>query len=179
LNVTSVLFKKAPNDELDFVADSALDITATDGLAKLIRMLASDKDGEVTAAVKAMKRTLTDRGMDFHALADLVANGSGGKAALADAYKNGLRDGIKAARECGVADGGGVDDEIAAWCELAKACLSRRRRLSEKEITFVEQMVRWTSLGRTPSYKQGTWLNSLYQRCKTREKKGNKNGYQA
>src|SRR6266853_2908868 len=41
-----------------------------DKLKKLIPMLASDKDGEVIAAVGAIKRTLQSGGSDFH---DLVA----------------------------------------------------------------------------------------------------------
>jgi hypothetical protein len=50
-------------------------------LANLIRMLASDKDGEVLAAVAALKRTLAGSGADLHTLAASVesANSPGGR----------------------------------------------------------------------------------------------------
>jgi hypothetical protein len=39
---------------------------------KLLRLLASDKDGEVIAIVAAIKRTLASRSLDFHDLAVAV-----------------------------------------------------------------------------------------------------------
>ena len=79
-----------------------LNIEARDKLKKLIPMLASDKDGEVIAAVGAIKRTLQSNGSDFHDLAaklskqqrqiiplaivpDITING---KVATADRVKN-------------------------------------------------------------------------------------------
>jgi hypothetical protein len=44
-------------------------------LAKLLRLLSSDKDGEVLAAVAAIKRTLDIADMDLHDLADAVTAG--------------------------------------------------------------------------------------------------------
>jgi len=41
-------------------------------LGKLIRLLASDKPGEITAAAEAIGRTLQSSGLDFHALANVV-----------------------------------------------------------------------------------------------------------
>jgi hypothetical protein len=41
-------------------------------LAKCIRMLSSDKPGDITAAVGALQRTLKSAGADFHALARVV-----------------------------------------------------------------------------------------------------------
>jgi hypothetical protein len=41
-------------------------------LAKLFRLLASDKDGEVIATVAAIKRTLDTADLDLHDLADAV-----------------------------------------------------------------------------------------------------------
>lgn len=45
-------------------------------LAKLIPMLASDRDGEVVATVRAIGRTLAGAGADFHALAAVVGAGA-------------------------------------------------------------------------------------------------------
>ena len=61
-------------------------------LGKLIRLLSSDKDGEVLGAVGAIKRTLKSANLDVHDLAGLVENG---RAAgfdgfvLKDAYERG------------------------------------------------------------------------------------------
>jgi hypothetical protein len=44
-------------------------------IGKLIRMLGSDKSGEVLAAVAALGRVLETTDMDFHSLADAVADG--------------------------------------------------------------------------------------------------------
>jgi hypothetical protein len=41
-------------------------------LGKLIRLLASDKPGEVAAAAQAIGRQLQSSGRDFHTLADIV-----------------------------------------------------------------------------------------------------------
>jgi hypothetical protein len=40
--------------------------------AKLIRLLGSDKDGEILAGVGALKRVLKSEGLSFHELADIV-----------------------------------------------------------------------------------------------------------
>jgi hypothetical protein len=47
-------------------------------LGKLVRLLASDRDGEVVAAVRGLRRTLASAGMDFHGLAALVEKGTNG-----------------------------------------------------------------------------------------------------
>jgi hypothetical protein len=41
-------------------------------LGKLIRLLASDKPGEVAATAQAIERTLRSAGLDFHSLASVV-----------------------------------------------------------------------------------------------------------
>jgi hypothetical protein len=48
-------------------------------IGKLLRMLSSDKDGEVIAAVGALKRTLAAGDLDLHDLADAVEAGLGGQ----------------------------------------------------------------------------------------------------
>jgi hypothetical protein len=47
----------------------------TEKVAKLVRLLGSDKDGEVLAAVAALKRTLGVAGIDMHDLADVITVG--------------------------------------------------------------------------------------------------------
>jgi hypothetical protein len=43
-------------------------------LGKLLRLLGSDKEGEVTAAVAAMDRVLEGAGLDFNTFADLMTD---------------------------------------------------------------------------------------------------------
>ena len=47
----------------------------TDKVAKLVRLLASDRDGEVLAAIAALKRTLDIAGMDLHDVAAALQAG--------------------------------------------------------------------------------------------------------
>jgi hypothetical protein len=47
----------------------------TSKLAKLIRLLGSNRDGEVIAAARALQRTLEASGKDLHDLADAVTAG--------------------------------------------------------------------------------------------------------
>jgi hypothetical protein len=49
-----------------------LALAARPAVAKLIRLLASDVDGEVLAAVRALGRALKASGGDFHDLASIV-----------------------------------------------------------------------------------------------------------
>lgn len=53
-------------------AATAIDI---DKIGKLMRILGSDKSGEVLAAVAALGRVLEITDLDFHSLADAVADG--------------------------------------------------------------------------------------------------------
>src|SRR5262249_49157176 len=48
-----------------------------DKLGKCIRLLSSDRDGEVVAAAHAIRRVLQSAGLDVHALADQVENPPG------------------------------------------------------------------------------------------------------
>lgn len=45
-----------------------------DRLQKLVRLLSSDKEGEVLAAVSAMDRILEAAGLDFHTFADFLTD---------------------------------------------------------------------------------------------------------
>jgi hypothetical protein len=62
-------------------------------IGKLIRMLGSDRDSEVLAAVQAIRRTLQGAGRNFHVLAEAVekANGSLSEAEMRKLYEAGFR----------------------------------------------------------------------------------------
>jgi hypothetical protein len=110
-----------------------------DRLAKLVRMLTSDRDGEVVAAARSINRTLKSAGLDIHALAAAIEGNGAGRTAPHE----------------------------PAWHSVACECAARPERLwSDKERAFVADMVRWTQLGGVPSEKQAKWLRSIYVRVR-------------
>ena len=90
-------------------------------LGKLVRLLASDRDGEVVAAVQAIKRTLANVSLDIHALADGIEECNGKKFTEADAieiYQRGVEDGHRAAEQNGALNFSTVGEP--SWNEIAR-----------------------------------------------------------
>ena len=110
---------------------------ASDKLAKLLRLLCSDKDGEVLAAASAIKRTLATEGSDIHALADALCR---------------LQPQHRPRHE---------DDND--WHSIACEC--QAHGLSRREQNFVADMVAWTAF-REPTQKQRAWLLSIHTRVR-------------
>jgi hypothetical protein len=107
-------------------------------LAQLIRLLGSDQEGEVVAAVLAIKRCLAAQGQDLHDLANAIARSAEGLPAA------------PAARQC--------DDHRA----IARWLLDSDARLSPKEWAFVTQMAnRFGSV----SERQEAWLMAIFDRA--------------
>jgi hypothetical protein len=108
-----------------------------DKLAKLVRLLATDKDGERAAAVLAMRRTLEGAGLTFHDFAEMVLWARG-------------------APEQGTAQW---------WLEVTEYLLNTQR-LAGYEMKFVEDMrLRFRLNPNYPaSQKQTSWMVSLYTR---------------
>jgi hypothetical protein len=142
-----------------------LDIPVAERLAKLIRLLGSDREGEVLAAAAALKRVLKENGSDLHDFADRLTAERETKP-LDKAFADGFRAGYHAAEED--APTGNV---VAEWHDIAKYCAAQIDRLQPHERDFVEQMVGWTRRGREPSEKQGRWLDGLYSRLQRHERK--------
>ena len=115
-------------------------------LAKLVRLLSSDKDGEVLAAALAIKRTLAAEGSDIHALADALCRPQPQQ---------------KEEPQRPPPPPPGEDDWHAMSCE----CQAHGERLSQREQDFVDDMVRWTVF-REPTEKQQAWLLSIYRRVR-------------
>jgi hypothetical protein len=119
---------------------------ASDKLAKLVRLLSSDKDGEVLAAALAIKRTLAAEGSDIHALADALCRPQ------PQQKEEPRRPPPPPPRE---------ED----WHGMSCECQAHGERLSQREQDFVDDMVRWTAFGE-PSEKQQAWLLSIYRRVR-------------
>jgi hypothetical protein len=105
-------------------------------VAQLIRLLASDRDGEALAACRALGRTLASVGQDFHSLAAVERP----EPAAQVHYE------YTAPRA----------DASARW--LAE---HHMHRLTAKEQSFVRDMLAWSG---QPTERQRQWLRSIVQR---------------
>jgi hypothetical protein len=119
-------------------------------LAKFIRLLASDVDGEALAAVRALGRALRASGYDFHDLAQIIeapATAPGGSAGA------GFRNHFD-----------GDDDETELpWQLMVDACTNHPGRFTSRERQFLQTMKRWRG---TPTSKQLNWLVALFERVR-------------
>ncbi len=115
-------------------------------LGKLLPVLASNHDGEVVAAARAIGRTLQAAGLDFHALAGAVTSPAAAPSPQpqpADDYW----------------DGTDPDDwrTMARWCRDFDA-----GRLTPREHGFVWDLASDRYARREPSDKQRKWLRAIY-----------------
>jgi hypothetical protein len=155
------------------------DLTPIAGkLGCLVRLLSSDRDGEVIAAARAIARMLKAHGADIHVLADRVEHANGnGKPSAADLqrrYDAGFAAGKAAAEshEAGNAlrDADGNPDwgSIAMWCQertarLNARCQERTARLNAREQEFINSVAAQT-VYRDPTERQAMWLKSIFLR---------------
>jgi hypothetical protein len=138
-------------------------------LGKLLRMLTSDRDGEIVAAAHAIRRTLESEKLDIHSLAETVETTTGPKkfseAEAREIYQRGKREGKNEAQAARGFHEVGSDDP--SWHEIACACAARPERLrDEREREFAEDMVRRTVHGGQPTEKQAAWLRAIYTRIR-------------
>ena len=115
---------------------SAVPAAIAPRVGQLIRLLASDRDGEVVAAARALARTLTSVGQDFHTLADSVER----SAPAASVHY-----------ECDPRA-----DELARWLVT-----NHMSHLSARETDFVLSMLVWSG---EPTERQRLWLSSIVSR---------------
>jgi hypothetical protein len=111
-------------------------------LGKLIRLLGSDKPGEVVAAANAINRSLQSAGMDIHRLADAVASVPLGPQRSPDSSD--------------------ADDQ-SRWRDIRNFCADRAEFLTKRELQFIASMANWR--GR-PTPKQLNWLLMIERRIR-------------
>jgi hypothetical protein len=117
-------------------------------IGQLVRLLGSDRPGEVVAAATAINRTLVSAGTDIHHLGDVVDRGL--QHVPAKALHRAPID----------------DDDIAA---IIRFCAFPGNRLNERERDFILSLDRLVlQLGDDfePSEKQLAWLMGIYQRLR-------------
>jgi hypothetical protein len=138
-------------------------------VAKLVRLLASDFDGEVLSAARHMKQQLAAEGLSFNDIAIVIecCNGEIEERKYSDAdaeiiFARGVEKGrTERAHKPLLAedfyDGAGAP----RWNAMAMFCLERRERMRANELQFVEDMAGQT-LSYEPSEKQGKWLLAIF-----------------
>lgn len=141
-------------------------------IAKLVRLLATNSDGEKLGAINAISRKLDSVDASFHDLADLIekpSNGSLSQDQMQEIYSAGYSDGLAKAEDSRFAEDETFRDTNGkpSWQMMAKYCLTHVERLyQEHEQKFIRDMASrsvWTGFKEyTPSEKQTSWLTSLY-----------------
>lgn len=119
---------------------NALQPATASKVAKLIRLLASDRDGEVLGAVAALRRTLDSTGHDLHSLAEIVSPPLLPNPPRIRSWRSGESD----------------------WQAMARWCHARHGHLSLKDRDFVKSMLYRRG---TPTPGQQSWLVDLYLKC--------------
>ena len=110
---------------------------------RCVRLLSSDRDGEVVAAARALCRTLKSGGLDIHALADAIGHSNGAHSKFDRAeeqriYARGFEAGRRSARTS--------DKQEPSWYQIARTCAEYPERLhGDREQRFVRDMVAFTS----------------------------------
>ena len=141
-------------------------------LGDVIRLLASNSQGEAFAALCAIARLLEAHRASFHDLAAHVENGGGG---LSEDDKKKIRSEIENARAVGYAEGVKAmeakqhgtgafrnTDGTLEWSEVALFLQREKHRLPDKHHEFIDNMASRTVYGREPTPKQHRYLHFLF-----------------
>jgi hypothetical protein len=123
-------------------------------VGRLIRLLASDRDGEALAACRALGRELAAAGLDFHDLADRIEQPPAVDRGPATPSGRRTRPG-PTEPEPGRAD----RKAVAQW-------LLDHAKLSAKELVFVASLVAWRD--RLLTEKQSAWFAEIVDRERAR-----------
>ena len=144
--------------------------TREEKIAYALRLLDSDKVGEIVAAVQALKRLLQSLGTDWDGLAsgfEKILNSNGSAAitqaemnkAISDAYAAGVQDTEN--KFHGANDFHSTDGK-PGWEAVALFLQRNKHRLDPKHHDFVDDMASRTAWGREPTERQHKYLHSLF-----------------
>jgi hypothetical protein len=137
--------------------------TLEERIADVIRLLASDKDGDVIAAACALKRVLASAGTDIHGLAHGIEN----LGKNAEVSKEQMKQIWEAAVQHTENRLHGADDFISAdgkptWQSVALFCQRNKHRLRPQTHEFVDKMASQTVWDQEPTEKQHKYLFALF-----------------
>ena len=135
-------------------------------LAKFIRLLASDKDGEVVAAARSLNRVLLGIGADFHDLADRIEHPVGeiSDADMEKIFQAGVLEGKRQEKQTrAVAVHGNGPLQFPSARDMAEYNYQNKAKLrSDWEIEFTDNLAAWTRTSRPVSTKQQQHLEKIY-----------------
>jgi hypothetical protein len=139
--------------------------TLEERIASIIRLLASDKDGDIIAAAHALKRTLVSAGTDINGLAHGIEN-LGKSTVVPDEIKKKIWDAAVQHTENRLH---GADDFISAdgkptWQSVALYCQRNKQRLDAKHHDFIDKVAAQTVYDREPTERMHKYLFSLFLR---------------
>ena len=132
-------------------------------IAMVIRLLASDKDGEIIAAVHALKRTLASAGTDFNGLAHGIEN-LGKNTGVSNEERKKIWDTAVQHTENRLH---GADEFIDSsgkptWQSVALYCQRNKQRLAPKHHEFIDKVASQTVYDREPTERMHKYLFSLF-----------------
>jgi hypothetical protein len=138
-------------------------------LANFLRLLASDKDGEVVSAARAMVRTLAGIGADIHDVAACVehaGNGALNEHEMQEIYNAGIKEGARLAvqkMQAQMAHGPPprLTPQFPPAADMALYCYQHLNRCNEWETEFATNMASWTRR-RPLTVKQQARLEELF-----------------
>ena len=114
-------------------------------LAKLLRLLSSDKPGEIVAAATAINRALQADGLDIHHLADVIE-----------------RTPLAPGHQTPDTTQGGND----GWRSIRRWCADREHHLTPREALFISDLEYWRG---QPTPRQLNWLLLLERKIRDRQ----------
>jgi len=139
--------------------------TLEERIADCVRMLVSDKDGDIIAAAHALQRMLKSAGTDIHGLARAIEN-LGTSAEREKAKMKQIWDAAVQHTENRLH---GADDFISAdgkpaWQSVALYCQRNKHRLDTRHHDFIDKVAAQTVYGREPTERMHKYLFSLFLR---------------
>ena len=137
--------------------------TLEEKIADRVRMLASDKPGEVVAAANALKLILASAGTDMNGLAHAIENLGKNTEVSKDQMKK-IWDAAVQHTENRLH---GADDFINAdgkptWQSVALYCQRNKQRLAPKHHDFIDKVASQTVYDREPTERMHKYLFSLF-----------------
>ena len=141
--------------------------TLEERIADVIRLLASDKDGDVIAAACALKRVLASAGTDINGLANGIENLGKAEKKAAEMLAQERKKIWDTAVQHTENRLHGADVFISAdgkpsWQSVALFCQRNKHRLRPQTHEFVDKMASQTVYGREPTENQHKYLFALF-----------------
>ena len=136
-------------------------------VAMTIRLLASDKDGEIIAAVCALKRVLESAGTDINGLANGIENLGKAEKKAAEMLAQERKKIWDTAVQHTENRLHGADEFIdssgkPSWQSVALYCQRNKHRLNVKHHNFIDKVASQTVYDREPTERMHKYLFSLF-----------------